>query len=98
MCLWPLAGCVWFGWLCLSARCPRSQCGGLDRAEHGQGEGSLCGVVVCGLGLCSLAWVVWLAGARVLRLAGFRFSELVVSCGAVPLHHAMGAVGVVRLG
>ena len=54
--------------------------------------------VVCGLGLRSLAGVVWFAGAWVLRLAGFRFGELVVSYGAVPLHRAMRAVGVVRLG
>ena len=62
MCLRPPAGCLWFGWLCLGARGPESRCGGLDRAERGQGEGSLCKVVVCGLGWRSLAWVVWLAG------------------------------------
>ena len=84
--------------MCPGARCPGSRCGGLDRVERGQGEGSLCGVVVCGLGLCSLVWVVWLAGARVLRLAGSWFSELVVSCGAVPLRRAMGAARVVWLG
>ena len=82
----------------MDARCPESWCGGLDRAEHGQGQGSLCGVVVCGLGLRSLAWVVWLAGAQVLRLAGSRFRELVVDCGTVPLHRTMGAARVVRLG
>ena len=54
--------------------------------------------MVCGLGLRSLVWVVWLAGARVLRLAGPRFSDLVVSCGAVPLRRAMGAARVVWLG
>ena len=54
--------------------------------------------MVCDLGLRSLGWVVWLAGARVLRLAGFRFGELVVNCGTVPLYRATEAVGVVRLG
>ena len=40
-----LAGCLWFEWLYQSVRCPGSRCGGLDRAERGQGESSLCGVV-----------------------------------------------------
>ena len=66
--------------------------------ERGQGEDSLCEVVVCGLGWRSLAWVVWLAGARVLRLAGSQFRELVVGCGAVLLHWTMGAAEVARLG
>ena len=66
--------------------------------EHGQGEVSLCEVVVCGLGWRSLAWVVWLAGARVLWLAGSQFRGLVVGYGAVLLHHAMGAAGVMRIG
>ena len=46
----------------------------------------------------SLAWVVWLAGARVLRLADSQFRELVVGCGVVPLHRAKGAARVVRIG
>ena len=54
--------------------------------------------MVCGLGLRSLVWVVWLAGARVLRLAGSQFSELVVSCGVVSLRRAMRAARVVWLG
>ena len=98
MWLRPPAGCLWFEWLCRGVRCPGSRCGGLDRVERGQGGCGLCGVVVCGLGLRSLAWVVWLAGARVLRLAGSQFRELVVDCGAVPLHRTMGAARVVRLG
>ena len=98
MWLRPPAGCLWFGWLCRGVRSPGFQCGGLDHAERGQGEGSLCGVVVCGLGLRSLSWVVWLAGARVLRLADSQFRELVVGRGAVPLHRAKGAARVVRIG
>ena len=54
-------------WLCLGARCPRSRCGGLYRMERGQGEGSLCGVVVRGW-----ACVAWL------ELCGWRERE---SCG-----------------
>ena len=54
--------------------------------------------MVCGLGLRILVWVVWLAGAQVLRLAGSQFSRLVVSCGVVPLRRAMGAARVVWLG
>ena len=77
---------------------PGSQCGGLDRAERGQGKDSLCEVVVCGLGWRSLARVVWLVGAWVLWLAGSQFRELVVGCGAVPLHRTMGAARVVSLG
>ena len=98
MWLRPPAGCLWFGWLCRGVRSLGSRCGGLDCAERGQGEDSLCEVVVCGLGWRSLAWVVWLAGAWVLRLADSQFRELVVSCGAVPLHHAKGAARVMRLG
>ena len=72
-------------WVAVSGcSCLGSRCGGLDRAERGQGGCGLCGVVVCSLGLRSLAWVVWLAGVRVLRLAGSRFRELVVDCDAVP--------------
>ena len=98
MWLWPPTGCLWFEWLCRGVRCPGSRCGGLDRAEHGQGGCELCGVVVYGLGLRSLAWVVWLAGAWVLRLASSQFRELVVGYGVVPLHQTMGAARVVRLG
>ena len=84
----PLTGFLRFGWLCRGVRCPGSRCGGLGHAERGQGECSLCGVVVHGLDLRSLVWIVWLAGARVLRLAGSRCCELVVGCGAVPLRRA----------
>ena len=87
-------------------RCLGSRCGGLDRAERGQGEVSLCEVVVCGLGWRSLAWVVWLAGewvswltgAPILWLVGSQFRELVFDCGAVLLHRTMGAARVARLG
>ena len=85
MWLWHPAGCLWFGWLCRGVRCPESQCDGFAHAERGQGGCWLCEFMVCGLGLRSLAWVVWVAGARVLRLAGSRCCELVVGCGAVPL-------------
>ena len=51
-------------WLCLGARCPGSRCGGLDRAEHGQGEGSLCGV-----------WFVAWACVAWLELCGLRERE-----------------------
>ena len=65
--------------------------------KRGQGGCGLCEVVVCGLGLHSLAWAVWLARARVLRLEGSQFRELVVGCGVVPLHQTMGAARDVRL-
>ena len=94
----PPAGYLWFGWLCRGVRCPGSRCGGLSHTERGQGRCSLFEVVVCGLGLRSLAWVVWLAGVWVLWLAGSYFGELVVCYGAVPLHRAMGVTRVVRIG
>ena len=76
---------VGFGWLCQGVRSPGSQCGGLDHVKRGQGEGTLCEVVVYGLGGRSLAWVVWLAGVRVSWLASSWFEELVVGCSAVLL-------------
>ena len=61
----PLLGGLQFDYLCRGVRSPRSRCGGLDHAEHGQGGCGLCEVVGCGSGLRSLAWVVWLAEAQV---------------------------------